>query len=286
MEFEKAVNSLGEVITFAEIKNSTNLKILRDNLKCPTKGCEAKLSYIAARHPYLKTHNNSIHSNNCPHKKENIEVEKRQKRRKQLVNLDESGVYSRLDGFTDDFYPNEKSKINKPKTSTKHKSKSKAIDNAQDAKPQGVASVNSGISDSKDVISPRVSKKHLNEFISSDQGGIFQVGARLKGIKKINNKKYIFKISDPKSDCYGEILLKDQYFSRNIQGINDQLDFLMNYLENKSNNDINIAYYGTLITFKTKRFEVFVDYGFKLYLMKKDKVRKYTLAEFYYEHSN
>lgn len=283
MEFEEAKNSLGEVITFEEIKNSTNLEILRDNLRCPTKGCEAKLSYIAARHPYLKTHNNSTHSNNCPHKKENIEVEKRRKRRKQLVNLNESGVYSRLDGFTDDFYPNQKSKTNKPKTSIERKSKSKTT--TYDAKLQGVASVNSGISDSKDVISPRVSKKHLNEFLPSDQGGIFQVGARLKRIIKYNNKKYIFKISDPKSDCYGKILLIDKYFSRNIQGINSQLDFLMDYLKNKPNNDINIAYYGTLLNFKTKQFEVFVDYGFKLYLMEKKKVKKYTLAEFYYVHN-
>lgn len=285
MEFNKAKNGCGEIIMFEEIKNSTNLKELREDLRCPTKGCEARLLYIAALNPYLKTYNNSKHSDNCPHRKENIET-KRKQRTKQLYQLSEAEVYSRLDGFSDYFYPEEKVEIDKPKTSTKHKPKSKLIDNADDIKSQGVASVKSGDNASKNVKPPRVKKKHLNEIVISDQGSILQIGGQLRSIEKFSNMKYILKIKDPKINCYGEILLKSNYFSRKVQGINKQLDFLMNYLKNNPGNYINIAFYGSLLNAETRQFEVFDDYGFKLYMMKKKKIKKYTLAKFYFEYNH
>lgn len=281
MEFESAKNSKGKLISLEECKKSEDLEKLRGDLYCPTKDCKAQLSYVAARNPYFKTRNNSIHLDECPHKKENIEIEKRKNKRKQSVNLGENDVYSRLNRYMGDFFGNKSNKTNKSKSSTKRKQKSEPIDEDLDAKPQGIPSTDGRIGVGKDVISPRISKKLLNEFISSDQNGIFQVPAQLIEIKKINTKKYKLKIKDLQTNCSGEILLQDKYFSRNIQGINEQLDFLKDYLAKNPNNVIYIAYYGTLLDYKIRQFEVFVDYGFKLYLKEKSKPKKYTLAEFY-----
>lgn len=281
MEFDKARDSSNNIISFKYIKTSNNLDKLRKELKCPTKNCQARLSYVAARKPYLKTHNKSSHSSFCPYKKQGVKYRNKQ-RKKLLVSLNENSVYSRLDRYKNDFYPNLKAKTIKQKNNNKRKQKTK--NSVQNAKLQGVASVNSKTSVTKNVISPRVSKKHLNEFLSTDKGKIFQLGAKLKKIIKYNNKKYIFKIEDRKNRCNGEILLKKRFFSRNVQGINLQLDFLMNYLKKNPNNNVNIAFYGTLLNFNSMQFEIFVDYGFKLYEMRKGRVIKNTLAEFYSLH--
>lgn len=80
MEFEEArieiQNGQTKLIKLQDIENSKNLATLRTKLKCPTKGCNAKLSYVASKHPYLKTHNKSNHSTNCKHKKGVQKLEK------------------------------------------------------------------------------------------------------------------------------------------------------------------------------------------------------------------
>lgn len=45
-------------------------------------------------------------------------------------------------------------------------------------------------------VSPRVTKKCLNELILGDQGKFFQVAAKLGEINKYSTNKYIFKIED------------------------------------------------------------------------------------------
>lgn len=107
-------------------------------------------------------------------------------------------------------YPDLKSKTNKPKSNSKRMQKTK--NSVQNVKAQGVASVNSKNSATNSVVSPRVSKKHLNEFILSDQGKIFQVGAKLGEITKYSANKYIFKIEDKKAKCSGKILLRNKFF--------------------------------------------------------------------------
>ena len=281
MKFNEARDSSGKLISFKIIKNSKNLDKLRYELTCPTKNCKAKLSYFAAGKPYLKARNKSRHSSFCRYQNDEVEYRKKQ-RRKLLVSLDENSVYSRLDGFKDFLYPDLKSKTNKPKSNSKRMQKTK--NSVQNVKAQGVASVNSKNSATNSVVSPRVSKKRLNEFILSDQGKIFQVGAKLGEITKYSANKYIFKIEDKKAKCSGKILLRNKFFSRNVQGINDQLDFLMNYLKKNTKNNVNIAFYGTLLDFNSYEFEIFVDYGFKLYEMNKGIVTKHTLAEFYFFH--
>ena len=92
-----------------------------------------------------------------------------------------------LYGFKNYFYTNLKTKTNQLKYNNKHIQKTK--NSVQNSKPQGVVSANS-------VVSPRVSKKRLNELILSDQGKVFQVAAKLGEINKYSTNKYIFKIED------------------------------------------------------------------------------------------
>ena len=174
MKFNEARDSSGKLISFKIIKNSKNLDKLRYELTCPTKNCKAKLSYLKAR-------NKSRHSSFCRYQNDEVEYRKKQ-RRKLLVSLDENSVYSRLDGFKDFLYPDLKSKTNKPKSNSKRMQKTK--NSVQNVKARGVASVNSKNSATNSVVSPRVSKKRLNEFILSDQEKIFQVGAKLGEITK------------------------------------------------------------------------------------------------------
>ena len=92
-----------------------------------------------------------------------------------------------LYGFKNYFYTNLKTKTNQLKYNNKGIQKTK--NSVQNSKPQGVVSSNS-------VVSPRVSKKRLNELIISDQGKVFQVAAKLGEINKYSTNKYIFKIED------------------------------------------------------------------------------------------
>ena len=92
-----------------------------------------------------------------------------------------------LHGFKNYFYTNLKTKTNQLKYNNKGIQKTK--NSVQNSKPQGVVSANS-------VVSPRVSKKRLNELIISDQGKVFQVAAKLGEINKYSTNKYIFKIED------------------------------------------------------------------------------------------
>ena len=75
-----------------------------------------------------------------------------------------------LYGFKNYFYTNLKTKTNQLKYNNKGIQKTK--NSVQNSKPQGVVSANS-------VVSPRVSKKRLNELVLSDQGKVFQVAAKL-----------------------------------------------------------------------------------------------------------
>lgn len=288
MEFEEArieiQNGKTKHIKLQDIENSKNLATLRTKLKCPTEGCNAKLSYVASKHPYLKTHNKSNHSTNCEHKKKGTKTRKRKSQRQISVALTPKQVSSRLNGFMDDFFPNRiKKTYHKRKNSLINNQRIKTVTKGQNNSIKGIAGNNTRTISKRKISSPRVKKKRLNQFIASDNGGIFQCPALLLKVCKNNSKNYCLKIKDMNGNVYGKLLLLNKFFSRNVSNINIYLDFLKDYINKNKNPNINIyiAFYGTLINYKTLEFEIFDDYGFKLYAEKNNKPKKYTLSEFY-----
>ena len=89
-------------------------------------------------------------------------------KKKKLVSLDENSIYTNL-----------KTKTNQLKYNNKHIQKTK--NSVQNSKPQGVDSANS-------VVSPRVSKKRLNELILSDQGESFSSSCKIRRNKQIQHQ--------------------------------------------------------------------------------------------------
>ena len=54
-------DSFNKVIKFEDLKVLPNLNDVKQYLLCPTPGCNAKLIWVNAKHPYLKALHNEDH---------------------------------------------------------------------------------------------------------------------------------------------------------------------------------------------------------------------------------
>lgn len=278
MRFENArISGNEEVVSLNELTNSKNLSELRENLLCPISGCTAQLSYISAKKPYLKTKNKSVHSDDCPYRnEEEYKIYLRKNESKRRVTLNEAQVQGRLDRMIDYVYPNRKKKAKeKSENSVNNKKGKKYV--ATGTKEKAVAGLEN--SDSSTTTEKakgiRVPAKRLNEFYHMDEGELFKIPAIIKSIVKKSDKNYTFYIKGIDNDAGGKVVLKDPFFSRNIQGINEMLDFLKESVENDQG-EIRIAFLGVLTDSANLTFELVRDFDFKLFKSN----RKYTLAEF------
>lgn len=291
MEYETALNTENnDILTLDEIISSENLEFLRQHLKCPIKDCNADLIYVAAsRHPFLssKSHKTSPHNESCPHfRKETDAVNKKRNYERVLANLSESDISGRLDRLKDDMYPNRKKR--KRETSKKReKSREKSKQADDDSGTLLIASVSGGVNPDeikdKKVIS-RVPKKKFTEFLKEDEGIIYQGAAQLVRINKESNRHYDFVVRQIEGEKEAMLKLRDNFFKRNIVGINTWLDFLVDVLEDSE--DIRIGFTGRFDSFKNCEFEIYDDFGFKLGKVDRGLPRLYTLAVFYNRYSN
>lgn len=291
MEYENALNTeTNKILTLDEIINSDDLESLRQHLKCPVEDCEADLIYVAAsRHPFLssKSHKTSPHSENCPHFREETDaINKKRKYQRVLASLSQADISGRLDRLKDDMYPNRKKRKRKAsKKGKKPRERSKQVDS--DSGIILVASATEGI-DPDEVkgkkASSRVSKKKFTEFLKEDEGKIYQGTAQLVRINKKSDHHYDFVVRQIEGEKEAKLKLRDNFFERNIVGINTWLNFLMSVL--KDDEDIRIAFTAIFDNFKNCEFEIYKDFGFKLGKEDRGLQRLYTLAEFYNRYSN
>lgn len=285
MEFDKAIYKTDNesiTLTFREIYSSENLEEMRECLVCPTENCNASLSYVAARHPYLKTKNTSEHIDECPHKKgENRKKARVAARNRKLVQLGEGAVMSRLNDMQDDLFPNRKKLTNRKKKYNTETKKQVIKSNQADKTTQAVASAKGELYNGADeaIRNPRVSKKRLNELIESDLGEVYKVPAILEKISKISNTKYIWKIKMVDGSKTGKVYLRDDFFKRNISNINTYLDFLKTYVES-SEEKLRIAFFGKVVGVQNNEFEMFEDYGFLIYKLRRNTLKRYSLVGF------
>lgn len=278
MRFEN-VRIFGDekIVSLSELTNSKNLLELRENLLCPIRGCSARLSYISAKNPYLKTKNKSSHSDDCPYRNvEEYRIYLRKNESKRRVTLDEGQVQGRLGSMMDYIYPNRKKKTKEKTNKSLSNKKGKKYLSAG-TKEKAVAGLEK--SDTSTTVEKakgiRVPTKRLNQIYRLDENEIFKIPAIVEGIVKKNDKHYVFYIRGIDTDTDGKILLKESFFSRNVQGINGMLDFLKSSVEN-SRGEIRIAFLGLLTDSTNLTFELVRDFDFKLF---KDG-KQYTLAEF------
>ncbi|AUJ29618.1 hypothetical protein [Liquorilactobacillus hordei] len=288
MGFEIARNEDNNtLLTFDEIRKSDDLDNLRYKLLCPTPNCKAHLSYVASIHPYIKTRNESEHSDFCEYKKDEgaKEIIRKKAKEKILVNLGEADVYARLDDLGDDLYPNRVKKPRKKRGKKSNKTDSESGDGVQLIPGENGIDINELSSDKKRFVGPRVPKKTLTEFTAQDKGRIFKIPAKLLSIEKNSDRRYYLKIKSIEGNKKGTLILKEAFFSRNIQNINVFLDFLMNVV-NEKKIEVKVAAYGTLINFENRDFEIFKDYGLRFFTENKGVIRKDSLVLFYNYYAN
>ena len=107
-------DSFNKVIKFEDLKVLPNLNDVKQYLLCPTPGCNAKLIWVNAKHPYLKALHNEDHDPKlCSHYREKGAPYHRSSQRTIQVNLPGNAILSRLDRLASSALPSNNPKSRK-----------------------------------------------------------------------------------------------------------------------------------------------------------------------------
>lgn len=200
-----------QVIDFDELKNSPDLTSIKHSLYCPIKDCDAKLIWVNAKHPYLKSAHNEDHNpSKCPHYREKGVPFHRPSQRSIPVNLPPDGILARLDRLAPHALPSNKKKVKK---NNKHASRREAHKIDTDVKR---ITVHGQLSDSSTAIltskiPTRIQIRQINSITDKDIGSTFQIFGQIKQIDYIESKQ-VFHILISSNHSNLLLILGKKYF--------------------------------------------------------------------------
>lgn len=269
-----------------EISKRSDLDKIRGQLLCPTPGCTAHLSYVSIFPPYIKRRNLSVHSSFCLYANSDaVTVQRRVANQKRFVAMNASQTYSRLDAMGDRVFP--ETAVKRPRLPHKPRKRTKTIAISGEGEGYTNVATRDGITQLDGGViketGPHVRRKGLNEILQSDQGRVMNIPAKLVGGKRVGDQRYIFEIQQIDGDKTGTLLLSHDFFSRNVVGLDTWLDLLVEKA-NDPKYDVRIAFLGQLINYSSTQFEVFNDYGFKLWARGNGIVRNADPLPLFYDY--
>lgn len=216
-EFESAQirsNSLNKVLKFKDLQALQNLSEIKQDLFCPTLGCNAKIIWVNATHPYLKSLHNEDHDPNiCSHYRKKGSPYHRSSQRTVPVNLPGTMILARLDRLASDALPSNSSRHRKKsKHSRTQKFSHKTHTDTNKVSTHGQLSNLSNASLTS-KIPTRIGRRQINAITNNDIGLSFQIAGQVQRIEQdLSNQVFKIIIKDGKAVL--ELILDDNYFAK------------------------------------------------------------------------
>lgn len=207
-------DSFNKVIKFEDLKVLPNLNDVKQYLLCPTPGCNAKLIWVNAKHPYLKALHNEDHDPKlCSHYREKGAPYHRSSQRTIQVNLPGNAILSRLDRLASSALPSNNPKSRKRgKNSKARKARHKTDTNTKKISTHGqLSDSSSAVSTSE--ISTRIGRRQINAITNKDIGLPFQMSGQAQKIEQDPTSK-AFKITIKEGKAILELSLDNEYFTK------------------------------------------------------------------------
>lgn len=216
-EFDSAQiknDSLNKIINFEDLKSLPNLSEIKQSLFCPTPGCNAKLIWVNAKHPYLKALHNEDHDpERCPHYHKKGAPYHRASPRTVLVNLPGNAILTRLDRLASSALPsNNPNPHKKNKHSKSQKVKHKTSTDTTKTSIHGqLSDASNAVSTSK--IQTRIGRRQINAITNKDIGLSFQIAGQVQKIEQDPNSR-TFKITIKEDKSTLKLILDNNYFTK------------------------------------------------------------------------